>query len=355
MRKGILISVVILAIAPVYCQTLGGSNVFSFLRLPATPQLTALGGINVTNQSSDIGLSFNNPALLDESMHSQANLVFNSMYAGIRNLHFLLGYHHSRLKTDFSAGINYFHYGSIPETDPSGNMLGEMRPVDYVVQLSASRAYLTRWRYGASLKFIHSGYGQYRSSGIAMDLGILYRDTASLIQASVVMRNMGVQLRSYIGTEKDDLPFDLQLGISKRLLSAPLQFSLTLHRLNQFNIQYADTAFNNENNFDTDINTGKFSFDKIFRHIVLATQVYITDKVELSVAYNHLRRRELNIGSTGNGLNGFSMGLGILFKKLQIRYARAYYQNNVSYHQFGLNLKLNEYFGLGKFGERIGW
>ena len=26
-----------------------------------------------------------------------------------------------------------------------------------------------------------------------------------------------------------------------------------------------------------------------------------------------------------------------------------------AYNQFGLNMTLNQYFGLGKFGERIGW
>jgi len=47
--------------------------------------------------------------------------------------------------------------------------------------------------------------------------------------------------------------------------------------------------------------------------------------------------------------------VGALFNKIQIRYARAYYQNNTAYDQFGLNLQLNKYFGLGKFGRRINW
>jgi hypothetical protein len=88
---------------------------------------------------------------------------------------------------------------------------------------------------------------------------------------------------------------------------------------------------------------------------VIASQIYIGDNLELSLAYNHLRRKELNIDKSGNGLNGFSLGVGALFNKIQIRYARAYYQNNTAYNQFGLNLQLNKYFGLGKFGERIGW
>ena len=77
-------------------------------------------------------------------------------------------------------------------------------------------------------------------------------------------------------------------------------------------------------------------------------QLFIGDKVEISAGYNHLRRKELNIGNAGNGLNGFSLGAGVLFRKLQIRYARSYYQNNTAWNQFGLNLRLNDYLGSGK-------
>src|SRR6476659_4026778 len=93
----------------------------------------------------------------------------------------------------------------------------------------------------------------------------------------------------------------------------------------------------------------KFVFDKIFRHFVIASQMYIGNYLEVSLGYNHFRRQELNIEKSGSGLNGFSMPGGALFNKIQVRYARAYYQNNTACHQFSLNLQLNKYFGLGKF------
>jgi len=113
--------------------------------------------------------------------------------------------------------------------------------------------------------------------------------------------------------------------------------------------------FNNDNDFNSGNNDKKFVFDKIFQHFVVASQIYIGDHLEVSLGYNHLRRQELNINNGGNGLNGFSIGVGALFNKIQIRYARAYYQNNTAYDQFGLNVQLNKYFGLGKFGQRINW
>lgn len=348
MRSWLLISMAVFTQFTLRSQTLGGNTVFNFLKLPNTPQLTALGGINISQITNDIGLAYNNPALLRDNMHTQTLLSFNSLKGGVSNYHLMAGYHSEQLNTNFAFGVQYLDYGSVQQTDPSGNINGEFRPVDYVVQLSASRQYMSNWQYGAALKFIHSSYGMYRSSGIALDIGISYFDSASLWQASFVAKNMGAQLKSYTGAEKEELPFDLQLGISKRLANAPLQFSITAWHLQQFDIRYEDSVFNDENGFDQNGKGKGFFFDKLFRHIVIGAQCYITDKIELSIGYNHMRRKELNAGSQGNGMNGFSLGAGALFKKLQFRYARTWYQRNLAFNQFGLSIRLNDYLGAEK-------
>lgn len=354
MQNRLLILLFLFILTRSNAQTLGGNTVYNFLQLSNTPQLTALGGINVSNQTADIGLTFNNPALLRPAMHTQTSMVFNTFYAGIRNYHLLTGFYKERLKTTFAAGVNYFTYGSIAETDMTGNVLGTMRPTDYVVQVSAARQYGERWHYGVTAKFIHSSYSTYRSSGVAMDLGVTYTDSAHLWQASLVAQHMGAQIRSYNGSSSGDLPFDLQVGISKRLARAPLQFSLTFSQLHRFDTRYNDTLFNNEMGLTQEDKEKKYIFDKFFRHVILAVQLYVGDKVEITAGYNYLRRKELNITNAGNGLNGFSMGVGVLFKKIQIRYARSYYQNNSSYNQFGLTLRLNDYFGSGGLLNRAG-
>jgi hypothetical protein len=334
-------------------QTIGGSSVFNFLKLPGTPQLTALGGVNVSVTSNDVGLANNNPALLQREMHTQMNAVFNSFYAGINAWHLAFAYRHEKLKTNFGWGLTYFDYGKIAETDASGNILGQMTPTDWVMQVSASRSYLQKWNYGAAMKFISSNYGIYRSNGIALDIGVLYTDTANLFSASIVAKNMGYQLKKYAGTEPEELPFDLQVGLTMKLKKAPISFSITAHHLHRFDIRYNDSLFDNEN--FGGIETGRFGFDKIFRHFVFASQIFPVPQLEITIGYNHLRRQELNINNTTSGLNGFSVGVGLIVKKLQVRYARTHYQNNTGYNQLGLNLQLNQYFGLGKFGEKIGW
>ncbi len=353
MRVRVFIILSILSIQ-LSAQTLGGNTVFNFLKLPNTPQLSALGGINISQVSNDLGLAFNNPALLKPQMHSQMNAVFNGFYSGITAYHLSLGYHHQKLNTNFLWGLNFFNYGSTQETDAAGNLLGKFRPIDWVMQVSASRSYLEKWNYGATLKFINSDYGRYYSNGLAVDAGVLYHDSAKLFSASLLVKNMGFQIKKYDGTDAGDLPFDLEIGVTKRLAQAPFAFSFTAHHLQYFNISYNDTAFNNENGFPNE-SDAKFTFDKLFRHIVIATTIYLGDKVEITAGYNHLRRQELNIASGANGLNGFSLGAALILDKLQVRYARTNYQNNTAYNQFGLNMTLNKYFGLGKFGERIKW
>ena len=286
-------------------------------------------------------------------MHTQVNAVFNSFYAGINAYHLSMGYYHQKLKTNLGWGLTYYDYGKIDETDVSGNIFGQITPSDWVMQLSASRSYRVKWNYGASVKFISSNYGIYRSNGIAIDAAVLFTDTTNQVSASLLVKNMGYQLKKYAGTEAEELPFDLQVGITKKLKHAPMSFSLTAHHLHQFDIRYNDTLFNNEI-FGAPGN-GKFTLDKLFRHFVLAAQVFPAKQLEVTVGYNHLRRQELNINNTTNGLNGFSVGVGLIVKKLQVRYARTHYQNNTGYDQIGLNLQLNQHFGLGKFGERIGW
>jgi len=281
-------------------QTLGGNSVFNFLKLSPTPQLTALGGVNISQTSDDVGLAFTNPALLKPSMHTQMNAVFNDFYGGIKVVNLSMGYRHEKLNTNFSGGLTYFSYGNTPETDASGIVMGKFRPTDWVAQVSASRTYLDKWSYGTSLKFISSSYGQYNSTGLAMDIGVLFHDTANLFSAALVAKNMGTQLKKYDGTDPDDLPFDIQVGLTKRLANAPFGFSLTAQRVHQFDILYNDSNFNNTNGFPNS-STNKFSFEKLLNHLVLATAIYPGDRVEVMAGYNFLRRKELNIGNRTKG------------------------------------------------------
>lgn len=317
-------------------QTLGGNAVFSFLQQPNCASLSALGGVNVSAIGNDAGMAFQNPSLLRDEMNGQLSTSFSSFLAGIRNYSAVNAWHLADAKTNIAVGANFFDYGSIPQTDAAGNILGNFRPVDYVVQAMASRSYHENFRYGLTVKYIQSSYGPYRSSGLAFDVGINYYDAEHKLQAAVVVKNMGTQLRSYDGSgRKEELPFDLQVGITKRLANAPFQFSLTAHHLQAFNIYYNDTSFRASEG-ELGYGAGN-TLQKIFSHLVFATQVFLHEKLEFTMGYNFQRRQDLNAFNLTSGLNGFTFGTAVLLNKLHIRYATGFYQRNL-FHQLSLNL-----------------
>ena len=326
--------------ASLCAQSLGGNSIFNFLRLSNTPKLTALGGVNVSHPVNEVGITFQNPALLKPEMNQQLHLVFNDFYASTSIFHLSYGYYKKNWKTSFSSGLHYFNYGKVPATDASGNILGQFRATDMLFQISAARSYLQRWNYGLSLKFISSRYGIYRSNGIAMDMGLLYADSGRGFRASVVMKNAGTQLKKYAEAGSEELPFEMQAGITQRLKGSPFMFSLTAQQMHRFNIRYADTSFNTVSG--TANKKAGFS-GKLIDHLIIGTTIELNDRLVVDLGYNFLRRRELNTGRGGNGLNGFSYGMELKLKKFMFHFARANYQANTAYNQIGLTLHMGQF------------
>ncbi len=314
-------------------QTVGGNAVFSFINQPNTAQLSALGGINISTIGNDVGMSFHNPALLRSTMHQQVNTSFNSFLAGIKNYSVTTGFHLPEINTNIGVGVTYLNYGTITQTDAAGNIYGTFKPNDYVVQIMASKQYKDRFWLGTTVKFINSSYGQYTSNGLAVDIGVTYSDTTNGLQISLLAKNMGTQLKTFNNTnKKEELPFDIQFGITKRLAKAPIQLSLTAHHLQQLSINYNDSNFNAAEGNDNVDNTILY---KALSHLIIASQFFIGDKLELTAAYNFLRSIDLSAYSISNGLNGFTMGAGISLRKLHINYGSGFYQRNV-FHQISL-------------------
>jgi len=310
----------------------------------------------VSQQNNDLSLALLNPALLRPAMHTHLQVNYAGYFAGIKYSHAAFAWHHAPSATTFATSLQFTGYGQMTHTDAAGNVLGTFSPNDFVWQVNASRRYLQKWHYGAAVKYIHSQYLSYRSTGLAVDVGLAFQDTARGWQAGLVARNMGGQLSSYGASDSEPLPFDLQVGVSKRLQHLPLQLSATLHHVYQFDIRYADPSLEENiviDNGDT-VSARGSGIDKVFRHFVLAAQFEVGKYVELTASYNHLRRRELAVLNQ-QGLSGFSLGVGVIVSKLQLRFARSWYQRAAAFNHLGINLPLNQWMGLGKFGDRIGW
>ncbi len=321
----------------IYGQNIGGAATYNFLNLPNSPLQTALGGTVVALLQADANLANSNPALLQAKDVNKLNTNIAVLYGGATMLNANYTTTNKPLQATINTGINYLTYGTTTATDAAGNILNTFTAKDYSIQVAIAKTYLQRWQYGITTKLIGSNYNQYNSYALAFDVGATYSDTANELQCGVVFKNMGFQLNKY-ATNKEQLPLNFQLGISKKLANAPLQFIFTATNLQQFDIAYNDTDFNNS----IEVNSKISAVQKIFLHTIFGLQLLPTKNVTLTIAYNYLRQKELKLYNISNKLTGLSFGATLHNKKYTFNLAKAFYTNNKAYTQLGLGINFNE-------------
>ena len=360
-RGGVLAGLVVLLLSfnAVIAQVNGGQYAFEYLRLSNAPHVSALGGISVADPDNDIAFALQNPAMMRPGMHNELQLVYNNFYAGINILNLQYGYYAPKINTSFFFGVQYLNYGSFQETNTVGNVTGDFHAVDYALTLGASRSYLEHWRYGADLKWANSSLYQFKAAAALIDVGVNYYDTASLIDIGIAAKNMGVMIKKYTpGNPSEPVPFDLQLGISKKFKHLPLRLIATVQHLYEWDIRYANPAdlagTNTLGTTDTVSDKGSHFGDKLFRHFIFGAELTLAKRITITASYNDLQRKELAL-QTMPGLAGFAFGAGINLNKFQVHFTRTYYYVSGPYNEFSLTMNLNKLFGLGQTGEKINW
>lgn len=348
----------------IYCnisqaQVTGGRFAMEYLRMPNSPHISALGGMNVANPENDIAFAMQNPSLMRPGLHNQLGLNYNAFYSGIGIANLQYGYHVPDVNTSFALGIQYLNYGSFTQTDFIGNEYGEFQARDYAITLAAARQYKENWRYGAALKWAHSTLFDKTAGGVLADFGITYNDTASLLTIGAVAKNIGFMVDKYNpANSSEPLPFDLQIGISKRFKHIPLRLMATLHHLYEWDVRYNNPADVQGTNLfgaqDSNAKEKTYFVDKLFRHFTFAAEITLAKRLTVTGAYNHMRRGELALKER-TALAGFSFGLGLNLNKFQVHYARSFYHVTGAYNEIGLNMQLNKLFGTGKWGEKVHW
>lgn len=315
-------------------QTTAGNAVYNFLELPNSAKVSALGGLNISSIGNDLGLAMYNPSLLGPEMENQFHIGIKPYFAGIQQYDFMSAQYWAQKKISWGLGVHYLDYGNINMTDIAGNDIGQMHPNDYAVQVSAASDYIPNIRIGSSLKYIHSNYGLYKSSAVAMDIGLKYLSSNNLSQVSLLVKNVGMQIGSE--THKQDLPFNLILGWTKKMEYAPIQFSITADRLSVWNNSYYDPVY-----AQTQTASAPSQLQNVFNHLTIGSEIFIGQQVNLDLGYNIIRRYDLNIQDQANGLNGFAAGMGLKLERINFQYGGSFFQSNL-YHHFSLTYQLKK-------------
>ena len=302
--KSILTLAVSVTVAGFQASAQNSSDAYGFLNIPTSSHVYGLGGNNITIIDDDVTLADQNPALIGPELEKQ--LAVNYMYyMGTGNF---AGVRYGMGAGDHSAwaiGMRYLNYGKFDGYDASGTSIGSFTPTDMVFEGTYSRDITDRWRGGVNLKMAYSNYEQYNAFAIAVDLGVNYYDPEHDLSFSVVLKNMGGQVKRF-DKEYNRVPFDIQIGYMQSIGRSPFQISITANNLTRWRIPYysynkdsEEERFTEKNNF----------FSNFFRHLVFGLQYQPSEKFYLDLAYNYKTRSDMTSFSQ-NFFSGFSVGAG---------------------------------------------
>jgi hypothetical protein len=340
-----LFVVLILAYSYQSFAQLGGSQSFAFVNIVPTGRTAALGSSTLADYTKDLGVGYHNPSSLNESMNNIAMLSYNNYFADINSGFGGFVKHFDSIGT-FSGSITYTDYGHFDETDETGKIIGEFWAQDYVFQVGYGNIWDrdTHFTYGTNFKFLYSVYEKYVATAFALDFAGAYHRPENNFHASVLIRNLGYNVIPYV-TEFVDLPFDIQLGFSKKLQHNPLKMTVVAHNLQRFDISYVNV---NARNKTIDLETGQVRYanasfgDKVMRHFNFGAELVFSDNFQLRGGYNHMRRKEL-APETVKGAAGFSWGMGIGIKKFTLDYAMVTYFPGINISYFTVSKSISDF------------
>ncbi|MEN8794232.1 MAG: type IX secretion system protein PorQ [Flavobacteriales bacterium] len=319
-----------------------GSNSYQFLDLANSSRIQALGGSNISIYDKDVNLTVSNPALLDSTQSGSISINYMNYISDI-NYGFTSYTHHVDNLGTFNAVFLYGNYGSFTRADENGDKTGKFVANDLSVLVGYGRRIDSLFSVGANLKFFNSVYDVYNSNGLALDLAANYYKPSKYFSMSLMLKNMGVAFSKFNGKEK--MPFEIQLGMTKKLKYAPLRFSVTLNNLQKWDLTYIDP--NAETQFDPntfqELPPEEPSFlDKASRHIVFGTEFLLGKNFHLQIGYNFRRRAELKFAPK-SGLVGFSGGIAFKIKKFHLNYSLASYHLAGASHSFSITTNLSNF------------
>jgi hypothetical protein len=318
----------------------GGEHVYEFLNLSPSARVTGLGDYLISVYDDDANLALLNPAALNDSSSTHINFSQTFHFTDITNGYVSYAQYLKKFDISVHGGFQYINYGDFSLADEFGAISGDFSVGEQALTLGAAKTLNENYSVGTNMKFVFSSFESYNSAGFAFDIGGMYRKEEKKLSAGFVIRNLGTQFTAY-DSEREPLPFDVMLGVSKQLAHLPLRFSLVAHHLHRWNITYDDPALENNRLFTNDLAIG---VDNFFRHLVINGEFLLGKggPLRLRFGYNHFRRRELSL-TDFISFAGFSGGFGINAKRWRVDYGFNIYHVHGSVHQLSFGTSLNAF------------
>jgi len=336
-----------LCLSLVLTGQIGGRFAFETASLPSNARLTALGGHLISVQDEDVALAQLNPALINVQMNNQLGINHNFGFAGISNGNVAFGKSFDSLGIQTHVAIQYVNYGEFQLADEFGNVNGVFDAGEVGIVVGAAKQLNERIKAGVNVKFYNGSYESYSSRAVGLDLGLHYQRPGSTSSWGIVLKNIGTEFDAIVDTKRG-LPFELQVGYSKKLAHLPFRFSIVGQQLQKWYIRFDDPDVDNQIDIFGEVTTiSGFSraVDNFFRHFVFNGEFLIgkNEQFRLRLGYNHLRKQELKV-SNFRSLAGFSFGFGINIKSIRFDYGLGFYHLAGATNHLSMRMDLSRIF-----------
>jgi hypothetical protein len=323
MKQLLLFSVLVLT-HYTWAQT-GGNTAFSLLDLNYNARSAGLGNDFISVKDQDVNLGVANPSLLNEKMHTGLGINQALLAGGIN--YGMVAYAHKLKVGILSTHIRYVNYGEFIRTDVNGTTQGTFKPFESIIGAGFGKQLNPRISVGANLNLIYSQLESYNSFGIAVDLAGTYTHKNENLLVTALVKNAGMQLKTYTENNRAPLPAEFQMAVSYKLNHAPFRFSLLAHHLNKWDITYVDPNLKptlDPLTGDTiPVKIAGFG-EKLARHFTYQVEILASKNIHIRAGFDYHRRQEMKLEERP-GIAGFSFGTGLYFKRFSVDYGFVIY------------------------------
>ncbi len=323
-----LLSIVI-AIPIISIAQTGGESGYVALDLVTNPRTAALSGSSVSNADGDISQFYENPAVLDSVESRDIFFNVNPYFADVFVFSGAYAFDVKELGP-FAAGLTYIDYGSFERRDASGNLQGTFDAEDYRFSLGKAHQ-LGPMTVGLNLNVVHSSIDNFGSTAILGDVGGIFRVTNNWT-FGLVVANLGGRISNYTELIPTSIPLDVKVGTTFKPEYMPLRFTLSSGNLTQRNV------------VEESVNEGRSNrnLERVLRRINMGVELLLSENFQLLFGYNHKRKQELRLEQRAAGA-GFSYGLMIQVKRIQLRFSRATFHAAGGSSFISLQANLNDF------------
>lgn len=318
------------------------TSVFNTQQLQPSARIGAMGGNFFAVKDGDVSMAYINPSSIDSSMHGKLSLSYLDFFSKTNFGYAAYGRNiNSKLST--AATVQFVSHGTMEAYDALGNQTGTFSAGDYFLNLGAGYKMDSLWTIGANARILYSNIAELNSLAIATDFAATFHQPRRNLTITGIIRNVGIQLNSFHGT-REKIPFEFQVGITKKPKYAPFRFSVVADNLQTWDLRYNSDL----NQPEIDPVTGevlestRWEFGDIFmRHIIFGTEFLLGENIVIRGAYNYRRRQELKVEDKP-GMAGFSFGLGFGIKKFRFNYSRAIYHLAGPANHFTVDVNIHD-------------